>query len=209
MVTQLPVKEQICGFESRLTSQNHHILFNGGTNKMPPIIECTYFDVKASCSICGERPAMRKTGKCAPHSLIPYDMSRENDWLDCYAGCVKHDPKARKTYMEQQRNEKGPTRIQIRQVSAVPSKLPNLAKLSLLFKHKNATADLAKIILEATSSRGVTFAQLARLTGTKSSTMEDRMRGEIKFPFIDVCQILDYLYELDNKHNTANNRKPQ
>lgn len=174
-------------------------------------LDCTYFDIKTPCSIssCGERPAMRKTGRCAPHSVNPYDPTRENDWMDCYEGCIKHDINARRLYMEQQREANGPTRALTRRSTAEPTKLPTITKLSLLHKHKNGKDTLAKIIREALSTRGITASEMARTIGAKPDRMNERLRGEIPLPFLDVCKILDYLYEFDTKRPETNDRKPR
>lgn len=170
------------------------------------IDSCTYFDVKTACSICKARPAMRKTGKCAPHSVIPYDMSRENDWVDCYEGCLKHDRVARRRYIETHK----PSYVVKRKVNTfVPTPLPNLSALSRIYKHPKdkRTADLAKILHDALASRKINQSTLADRLGIPSRTFAGYLTAARPMPFFVVCETIDYLYEHDNKIKMAKGRR--
>lgn len=182
---------------------------------------CTYFDQRTACSICGARPAMRKTGKCAPHSVAPYDFSRVDDWVDCYEGCIKHDPVARRRAQERKRSG-SPSPLNaiqpIKQVRAdaklrdktdsapeiIP--LPSIDRLYLLHKHPKEERDerLANLISDLIKSRGISQAELWRGIGITES-MGRRRFGPVngynsrrELSFMETCDALAYLRQYDN-----------
>lgn len=168
--------------------------------------DCTYFDQRKACSICGARPAMRKTGKCAPHSVTPYDMNRSDDWIDCYEGCLKHDLEARSRWLERNRVR---TDRPKKATTLVPSPVPSIDRLFLLHKHDpDVRYDrLVKIINEARGTRGIGIKKLGEAINRKEDYMRNRLtRTANEFSFMEVCDILAFFREFDNniKMDTKN-----
>lgn len=173
-------------------------------------IQCTYFDVKQSCSVdgCENRPAMRKTGKCAPHSVTPYDQTRENDWVDCYEGCVKHDLVARRRYLNLERSKQH--KINVVHVPKEPTPAPRIDRLFNLHKHdrEKRQAMLNKLLKEALLTRGITHIQMATHLGVSDETLRNRLVAPSKrsgqvFSFMEVCDIVEYIRDWDKKQKEA------
>jgi hypothetical protein len=163
-------------------------------------LECSYFDQKKACTMCGTRPAIIKTGKCAPHSVAPYDMNRVDDWVDCYEGCLKHDAMARSRYMARQRThtESGGTKIQ---VHVEPSPAPRLERLFLLHQHPKDVRDarMGKLFNEAIGSRGLRHETVSReLYGRGREFLNHRLTGRTPFSFMEVCELMAYLRKHDD-----------
>lgn len=166
---------------------------------------CTYFDAKVACSVCNARPSMRKTGKCAPHSVIPYDASREDDWIDCYEGCLKHDKVAHRKYIDKTK----PSSIAKQKKPLVPTPLPNLNAVSRIHKHPadKRQANLARVLKDALKSRGISQERVSEAINIPYRTLNSYLCGEYPFPFFVVCAVLDYLYEHDHTIKMAKGRR--
>lgn len=179
--------------------------------------ECTYFNQSMPCSLCGARPVMRKTGKCAPHSVDPFDFTRENDWIDCYRGCLKHDPQARKKVNERLRPKSDKPKVRAKRVTNKQkasidmsnfSPLPTIDTLFLLHRSSAETREqeLTTIMAEAIKSRKIGYSKIAHDFGA-SSTSRDYFRNRlntfgprhklVKLSFMDVCDLIDYLRAFD------------
>lgn len=170
--------------------------------------ECTYFDQRQVCSVCGARPAMRKTGKCTPHSVDPVDMSRADDWIDCYEGCMKHDKDAHKSAMQRKYDHARPNRkhrdtkepLQI-------TPLPTINKLFLMHRQPAERREqyIAKAFMTAIDSRRITQIDFAKGINRTPDWIRCRVyRGSTPMSFMDVCDTLEYLQEWDQKYKMDN-----
>jgi hypothetical protein len=192
---------------------------NQYTNSMNTF-DCTYFDMSQTCSVpgCGERPAMRKTGKCAPHSVTPNDPTRADDWIDCYEGCLKHDAVARRRYLDTKRPVRKRVKTPTKRTSAGgnkynytelypngPTPLPTLARLTLLAKHPQHVRDerIKLLLRDAWRSRKLTALDIATGIHRKKEYIDNRFtrtgpRSTI-VSFSDVLDIVDFLHTYEAK----------
>lgn len=165
-------------------------------------IECTYFDISKVCSIsgCTRRPIMRKTGKCAPHSVIPFDEEREDDWIDCYEGCEKHDPKARKRVKERMRNH---SKKIIVQTPIDPKPLPTLSRLITMSRHPRETHSkrYGTVLRSLIESRGLSLSEIDRRVGWRIGRTQEMTKGKYSLFLGDAMAILDAIgkYDMEQK----------
>lgn len=167
------------------------------------IIECSYFDMKTPCSICEAKPAFRRTGKCAMHSVVPHDKSRENDWIDCYEGCIKHDPVARQRHQERSRTLEAKQERALKvAVELRPVSLPQLSKLTTKSRQprEKHTEIYSKLINSLIQSRGIVVYQMARDLEVSPSTLENRIHGRVNTYVGDYLAMLDYIGRWDNNY---------
>jgi hypothetical protein len=175
----------------------------GSSPLTQPVLECTYFDIKVPCSVCGEKPSRRETGKCAVHSVAPYDPSRKGDWIDCYEGCLKHDAVARKRYMES--NRRAISKAVIPPIE--PTTLPTIARLQSMARHQNGNRLVIEALQTAWRSRGISASQIAAGSGTSTHTIESMLRSNTRqISFMEVCNMLGYLHDFDQQRH-VNNKK--
>ncbi len=167
-------------------------------------LECTYFDAKRVCSVqsCSRRPVRRETGKCAPHSSIPYDESRESDFVDCYEGCIKHDEQARTRYLENKRNEAKRLAASKKPVALKQkTPIPNVERLFKLSEHASDVRDkrLSKLLVEALYSRDISIKTTAKVLNVGERYLLARIGSKANMPlsFMDVCDILKLLQAHD------------
>ncbi len=172
--------------------------------------ECTYFDQRRTCThrgidnkVCGERPVMRKTGKCTPHSVHSFDMNRKDDWIDCYQGCLKHDPLARKAYLNRLRDGKI---VEYKE----PIRIPAIDRLSLLHKHETSVrnARLGKVLEQCIDSRGIDRKTIAALLGITVNTFSQKLGAKDKavLNFMEVCDIIAFLRLFDERKKMEHKR---
>jgi hypothetical protein len=64
---------------------------------------CSYFTWKRACPDDGVKPVALKSGKCLFHTTGSHD--HDNDWMECYEGCLKHDPDARRKVRDRNRKK--------------------------------------------------------------------------------------------------------
>lgn len=177
--------------------------------------DCTYFDQRTPCSVCGARPAMRKTGKCAVHSVTPYDASRVDDWIDCYEGCVKHDPEAAHRDAEKRYEEKRSRSNSARKKVVVrrpePTKIPTLERLTTMarFPREEANRRIGDALWEAIQSRGISFTTIEEALGYSREYLRNRLRRRVNMDLglIDICAVLDYLRDFDQHKKVTGYKK--
>lgn len=171
---------------------------------MPQDYKCSYF-VQQPCKNCGEMPSFIKNGLCAP--CTTHDPSTKTDWIDCYKGCIKHDPQARKKHRSQKYEKQRDKREAKFNSSLGFAHAPQLHQLARLqrMSPENRPSTLVYHLLPAMKDRGIDGSKLSEITGWKTEQTEAWANGKdmANIPFIVVALVIEYMKDYDKRQVEA------